>query len=25
MAQCFQAGIFPFTGSDGKPSRHPPH
>jgi hemoglobin len=25
MAQCFQAGIFPFTGPDGKPSRHPTH
>jgi hemoglobin len=25
MAQCFQAGIFPFTGPDGKPSRLPPH
>ena len=25
MAQCFQAGIFPFTGFDGKPSHHPPH
>jgi len=24
MAQCFQGGIFPFTGPDGKPSRHPP-
>jgi hemoglobin len=25
MAQCFQGGLFPFTGADGKPSRHPPH
>ena len=25
MAQCFQAGIFPFTGSDGRLSRLPPH
>ena len=25
MAQCFEAGIFPFTGTDGKPSRLPPH
>jgi hemoglobin len=25
MAQCFQAGMFPFTGADGKPSRLPPH
>ena len=25
MAQCFEAGIFPFTGADGKPSRLPPH
>jgi hemoglobin len=25
MAQCFQAGILPFIGPDGKPSRHPPH
>jgi hemoglobin len=24
MAQCFQAGLFPFTGQDGKPSRLPP-
>jgi hemoglobin len=24
MAQCFQGGLFPFTGPDGKPSRHPP-
>jgi hemoglobin len=24
MAQCFQAGIFPFNGTDGKPSRLPP-
>lgn len=23
MAQCFQAGIFPFTDADGKPSRVP--
>ncbi len=25
MAQCFEAGMFPFTGANGKPSRHPPH
>lgn len=25
MAQCFQAGIFPFTDADGRPSRQPPH
>jgi hemoglobin len=24
MTQCFQSGLFPFTGADGKPSRHPP-
>ncbi|MBY6242512.1 group III truncated hemoglobin [Methylosinus sp. Sm6] len=24
MAQCFQGGLFPFTGADGRPSRHPP-
>jgi hemoglobin len=24
MAQCFQSGLFPFTGADGKPSRLPP-
>jgi hemoglobin len=24
MAQCFQSGLFPFTGKDGKPSRLPP-
>jgi hemoglobin len=24
MAECFQAGIFPFTGADGRPSRLPP-
>jgi hemoglobin len=24
MTDCFQAGIFPFTGVDGKPSRRPP-
>lgn len=24
MAQCFQSGLFPFTGEDGKPARHPP-
>lgn len=23
MTQCFQAGLFPFTGADGKPSRLP--
>ncbi len=23
MAQCFQAGLFPFTGADGRPSRAP--
>ncbi len=23
MTQCFQSGLFPFTGADGKPSRHP--
>lgn len=23
MAQCFQAGMFPFTGADGRPSRTP--
>ncbi len=23
MTQCFQAGMFPFTGADGKPSRVP--
>ncbi len=23
MTQCFQAGLFPFTGADGKPSRVP--
>jgi hemoglobin len=25
MAQCFQAGIFPFTDAEGRPSRLPPH
>jgi hemoglobin len=25
MSQCFQGGLFPFTGADGKPSRLPPH
>lgn len=25
MTQCFQSGLFPFTGADGKPSRLPPH
>jgi hemoglobin len=25
MSQCFQGGLFPFTGADGKPSRQPPH
>jgi hemoglobin len=25
MARCFEAGMFPFTGADGKPSRLPPH
>ena len=24
MAQCFQSGLFPFTGPDGKPARLPP-
>jgi hemoglobin len=24
MAQCFQSGLFPFTGADGRPSRLPP-
>jgi hemoglobin len=24
MTQCFQSGLFPFTGPDGKPSRSPP-
>jgi len=24
MAQCFEAGMFPFKGADGKPSRSPP-
>jgi hemoglobin len=24
ISQCFQAGLFPFTGTDGKPSRVPP-
>lgn len=24
MSQCFQGGLFPFTGADGKPSRLPP-
>lgn len=24
MSQCFQAGLFPFTGADGRPSRLPP-
>jgi hemoglobin len=24
MAQCFQSGLFPFTGKDGRPSRLPP-
>jgi hemoglobin len=24
MTQCFQSGLFPFTGADGKPSRTPP-
>jgi hemoglobin len=23
MAQCFQSGLFPFTGADGQPSRTP--
>lgn len=23
MAQCFQRGLFPFTGKDGRPSRKP--
>jgi hemoglobin len=23
MAQCFKGGLFPFTGADGRPSRHP--
>jgi hemoglobin len=23
MAQCFQSGLFPFTGADGEPSRTP--
>lgn len=23
MTQCFQSGLFPFTGKDGKPSRAP--
>ncbi|HUI22177.1 MAG TPA: group III truncated hemoglobin [Methylocella sp.] len=25
MTECFQAGLFPFTDSKGKPSRLPPH
>ena len=25
MTQCFQSGLFPFTGADGRPSRLPPH
>jgi hemoglobin len=25
MTQCFQAGMFPFTDKEGKPSRLPPH
>jgi len=25
MSQCFQGGLFPFTGTDGKPSRLPPN
>ena len=25
MAECFEAGLSPFTGADGKPSRLPPH
>lgn len=24
MAQSFKLGLFPFTGADGRPSRHPP-
>lgn len=24
MSQCFQGGLFPFTGADGQPSRLPP-
>jgi hemoglobin len=24
MSECFQGGLFPFTGADGKPSRLPP-
>ncbi len=24
MTQCFQSGLFPFTGRDGRPSRRPP-
>lgn len=24
MTQCFQSGLFPFTGADGKPSKAPP-
>jgi len=24
MTQCFQSGLFPFIGADGKPARHPP-
>jgi hemoglobin len=23
MSECFQGGLFPFTGADGKPSRLP--
>jgi hemoglobin len=25
MTQCFQGGLFPFTGADGRPSKLPPH
>ncbi len=25
MAQCFQSGLFPFTGADGAPSKVPAH
>jgi hemoglobin len=25
MTQCFQSGLFPFTGADGRPSKLPPH
>lgn len=24
MTQCFQSGLFPFVGADGRPSREPP-